>query len=406
MKCLVYDHGHNLELALALALDKHEVAYYVPPSDKYWDQIYGQGFEREGLVKVPDFFPRLDYSDAIFFFGASSHFDGNLVEWLRHKDYKVWGAGNSERLESDRWHAKQVQDKAHLPVQGVKHVQGVPALLKELQQVTNKVVKVSKFRDVETFSHDNWKTTEAQFVGELLTKYGTDPNIEFLVEDKIESTVEPGSDDLVVNGQVATSRGYGYENKDDAYIGKFGAELPPLLDKTFRGMQPAMKGCTSFVSLEVRGGFLTDVTMRAPHPPTAAIMQAYTNLPAFLVNGALGQLGQLVTYNGDVVYAASLVLKSTWSLKQPLKVEFPASIRPFVKLLNAFKRGNDYWVAPGHDEIVGYVSYRATGLKNLVASIHTLADQVKAKDLYCDHEALDELLEKTIPEGRQSGIPF
>lgn len=398
MKLLVYDHGHNLEVAIALAKSGDTVLYHVPSTTCYWDSIPGEGFEGEGITKVKDFWPIVDSVDRIFFFGSSSHFDGHLVDYLRSRDRLVIGAGSrAEELERDRWHLKKIQQQMGLPIPGAKLFHGVPALLDYLHDNPNKIVKVSRHRDLETFTHDNWESTQAQHVGKLLTVYGTDPNIQFVVESPIDTDLEVGADDILFNGIPQADRCYGYEQKDAAYIGRLVSNLPHILQKTFTALEPELDECTSFFSTEVRGQFLIDVTARCPHPPTAAMLAAYPHLGYHLIYGGT----DLKAY---YPYCGSLVLKSPWSKEHPLKVSFPSSFRSNVKLLNAFKRGQDYYVAPGHDEIIGYVSAAGLSVDQVIHHLNSIVETVKAKDLYYEN-ALDSITTK-IQQGRHNGISF
>ena len=121
-----------------------------------------------------------------------------------------------------------------------------------LKKTSNVFVKCCGYREVETFHHIDWATTQEQFVAPLLVAYGTDPDLDFVLVDPVDPAVEVGGDNYVVKGQAPKVSGYGYEDKDSSYLGTWSNTLPQSLQRLSSALSPLLATATSFVSTEVR----------------------------------------------------------------------------------------------------------------------------------------------------------
>lgn len=408
MKVLIHDHGLCLEVAVALARAGHNVGYYVSPSESHSRHdiaLIGKGFN--GVDKIDDFYSALDRSDVVL---AMDTHSGDEVDWLRSKGYHVWGAGaRAERLELDRWHSTQLLHKAKLPTPGTQHVVGVPQLLIALLKSTDCFVKCCGYREVETFHHTDWPTTQEQFVAPLLCAYGTDPDLDFVLVDPVDPAVEVGEDDYVVKGQHPTIRGYGYEDKDNSYLGTWTSTLPKSLSRLSTALSPTLETATSFISTEVRvtpngDGYPVDLTIRAAHPPLAGMLCSIVNLPNILTGGALEYLFEprMISYSG---YVAVLVGSSGWMTEHSGEITFPEKIRDYVKFSKAWHKDGHYFVVPSDNYAVQVVGLGPT-IDQAIDLCHAHADQVTGKDLTFDKGSLQKLATEVVPKGRRCGIPF
>ena len=408
MKILVSDHGLCLEAAVTLARAGHEVGYYTTSIDKHsLHQVsqMGEGFDAEGVMKIYDFYKALPKFDMVAFFDTHS---GDEVDFLRRKGYKVWGAGlQAERLELDRWFAKN--QMKNLPHNRSEKVVGVANLIEKLQTAGTCWVKCSGYREIETFKHNDWPTTQEQFIAPLLQEYGTDPNLAFILESEIDPAVEIGSDNLIVNGEWPDIKPYGYEAKDMAYIGRFDSTVLPIqLHAVNAAIEPDLKEASTFVSTEVRivpskAGFPVDLTIRAPHPPLAAMLNAYTNLHEVIPFAAIN--GKLLQPKTRVKYAAVLVGNSGWAEEHRCAITFPSRWREHVKFMKCYKHDGVVYTIPSSSFAVLAVGIGQT-IDHAIKACKTIADSIHGKELTFDHSALDKLRDETIPEGHKYGIPF
>ena len=409
MKILVYDHGLCLEAAISLAHAGHTVGYHVTPVDKHSLHNVaqmGSGFESEGVNKVDDFWSAIDKVDLICCFDTYS---GDLVDYLRKHNYKVFGAGsNAERLELDRWFAKNAMRS--LPTTKVERIQGVVSLIEKLEHAKPCWVKCSGFREIETFRHDNWTVTQEQFIAPLLIEYGTDPDLVFILEDDIDPAIEVGCDSLIVNGEWPVQvTPYGYEAKDSAYIGFFGATtLPNAMKRVNDVITPHLLAASTFVSSEVRvtpngDGYPVDLTIRAPHPPMAAMLEALDGITTVFTSPKNGK--GIWYLKPRVNYAAVLVGTSGWSEEHRCEIKFPTKIRQWVKLMKAYKQNNKYFTLPSSSFTVLAVGIGAT-VDQAIKGCKGVAEQIKGRELTFDYSALDKIKDETIPKGKKCGIPF
>ncbi len=408
MKVLIHDHGLCLETAVALARVGHDVAYHVSPSESHSRHdiaLIGKGFP--GIDKVDDLHSALDRADVVLCLDTHS---GDEVDWLRSKGYKVWGAGAAaERLELDRWYATQALHKAKLPTAGVQHVVGVPQLMLALKKTSNVFVKCCGYREVETFHHIDWATTQEQFVAPLLVAYGTDPDLDFVLVDPVDPAVEVGGDNYVVKGQAPKVSGYGYEDKDSSYLGTWSNTLPQSLQRLSSALSPLLATATSFVSTEVRvapdgAGYPVDLTIRAAHPPLAGMLCSIRNITNVLVAGAQQQLIE-PQYSSVLRYVAVLVGSSGWMTEHRGEVKFPEALRAYVKLSKAWHKDGHYFVVPSDSFPVQVVGLGQT-IDAAIDLCHSIVDQVEGKDLTFDKGSLRKLADEVVPKGRRCGVPF
>lgn len=407
MRILVHDNGLCTELAITLARAGHSVTYHTPWTNafpKASQAFIGKGLE--GIELAENFTDALMHCDMLV---CPDTFSADYVKQGHLAGKRVFGAGQAERMELDRPWMKEQQARLGLPVGTWRKVPGLTKLLDLLQmpEFEGWWVKTSKYRQLETFCNYNWETTRNTVLGDLLNCYGAiGDDIEFILEKPLKSKgmVEVGIDGLFTFRRWQNS-GYGYEAKDQAYIGRVGP-LPPLLQRYAKALtQPlAYFDANSFVSNEVivlseNEHYQIEPTIRCPHPPTAGMLEMYENIDKMVLLVEGEQLKPATDY------CAVLVLVSTWAEEHWTEITFDQKYRQQVKLSQACKRGGKYYAVPGN-AYIGYCVGIGPSAHTAVLACKTVARTVKARELEVHESALDKILEETIPAGKKVGISF
>src|SRR5579872_5554438 len=97
---LVLDFGDYLEHAIRLGRAGHSVLYYCPWETAFPNSnkmMVGKGMEH--ITKVMNFWKHVDETDVIVSFCNNN---SDVIEYLRSKGKKVFGAGRSEMIELNR----------------------------------------------------------------------------------------------------------------------------------------------------------------------------------------------------------------------------------------------------------------------------------------------------------------
>uniref|UniRef100_A0A7V3JAC7 ATP-grasp domain-containing protein n=1 Tax=candidate division CPR3 bacterium TaxID=2268181 RepID=A0A7V3JAC7_UNCC3 len=410
-RILIYDFGLCTEIGIRLARDGHEVYYFVPWEDafpKSSKALIGENLD--GLHRVLNFWDWVDKVDYIMFFDT---YCADLVDYLRKKGYKVFGAGKSEILENNRWKMKEIQKALKLPTQKVELIKGIESLIEYLKKNKNKWIKINTFRgDIETFHHSEYNTTQAQFLGELLVSAGAKAKkLEFVVEDEI-GEVEPGYDGFIIDGQYPKMAMYGYERKGIGYIGKVVPyeQLPQSLKDINDRLIPVFRklGGRTFFSTEVRvtknkQGFLIDPCVRSPMPvPTAIHLEIWSNLSDFLINGAEGNL---IDLKPIAKYGAGISFESGWAENHWTEIDFPPENRKWIKLRMACKIEDKYYALPGFTSLGSIIGLGNT-IDEAINNVKKVADTLKVKEINYSLSGLEEIKNETIQKGKKYGIPF
>lgn len=407
MKLLVHDHGLCSEIAVTLARAGHSVAYHTPAYSQAFPKSFAAkiGFGLEGVERVDNFWQAADRADMVI---CPDTFSADLVYHLKKIEKPYFGAGEAESLEHDRAEMKQIQKAVGLPVGPYKSITGIEPLIEYLKTHDDKWIKINQFRgDIETFHHDTWSASQAQFLGRMLIDFGANaPFIEFLVEDPIEG-IEVGFDGFCIDGEYPMPCLVGYEAKDEGYVGKITDKLPPALEQVNRKLAPMFKRYQSktIFSTEVRiakdgKGYLIDPCVRAPHPPLAVELEAFKNFSDLITLKSSS-----VKIKDGQAYWAALELKSDWVEDHWTEIEFPKQIRHMVKLQQACCIENKYYALPGSFVIATVVGFGST-LKAAIGMCDGLAGTVKCRGLYYNEACLDKLMNETVPEGEKAGVEF
>ena len=408
---LIYDYGVHTEFAIRLAKDYKKVYYYC-----HWEAslpksnlaLIGTGMDN--VERVMSF---LDYVDKVDLICCFDTYTSDIVGYLRKSGYRVWGAGKSEVLETDRWKSRQIQKAVGLPHQNTKHIIGIENLIDYLKGNENKFVKINKFRgDIETFHHDKYDETEAQYLGKIIHDFGAKgKTMEFIVEDAV-GEVEPGLDGWVIDGEYPEVVMYGYENKDSSYLGRtsFFNNVPESVRTSCEKLAPVFKklGGRTFFSTEIRVdkqgiGYLIDPTVRVPLPPSGVHLEMWKNLSEIIWYGAGGEV---ITPKAAGIYGAEIILTSSWAEDNWLYIDFPEEIRQWVKLRMAFQtEEGKHYAVPGNT-FIGTVVGIGNTPQEAIDKVKERVVKVKARDLDFDIGGLDHILNDMVSKGRRLGIKF
>lgn len=107
--------------------------------------LIGDGFE--GIERILNFWDYIDKAHIVY---CPDTHCGDMVNYLKKKNYAVAGVGKAEQLELDRWKGRQIQKEIGLPTQGTVKITGLDALRKYLEKNKNKFIKLNIFRgDIE-----------------------------------------------------------------------------------------------------------------------------------------------------------------------------------------------------------------------------------------------------------------
>lgn len=412
LKFLIYDFGLCTENAVRLARDGYEVKYFVPWEDafpKSSKAITGEGLE--GVDRVLNFWDWVDWADIICCFDT---YTADLVEYLRKKGYLVFGAGQAEILENNRWKMRQLQKEIGLPTHKTEHIKGVENLINYLKENQNKWVKLNVFRgDIETFFHKEYDTTQAQFLGDLLRETGAKASkIEFVVEDDIKDALEPGYDGFVVDGEYPNMAMWGFERKGIGYIGKVQRydELPEPIRLINERMKPLFRqyGGRTFFSDEIRVtdrgiGYLIDPCIRCPMPvPTAVHLEIWGNISDFIINATQGKL---IDLKPIAHYGAGICFESDWAEKHWTEIKFPPKYRQWIKLRMACKVDGKYYALPGFKSVGSIIGLGHT-VDEAIANVEKVVKTVEVKEIGYSLSGLYEIRDEIIKKSGDFDIPF
>jgi hypothetical protein len=409
---LIADHGLFMELAPRLAREFGEVKLFLPWMSGYpkaAPAYVGRGIK--GVERVEEFWPHVPDADLVVFP------DLYFADWqdvvARRFNKPVWGHRGAECLELDRWGARQLQHDLGIDAPRTKHIIGIDDLSEYLSDVEDKWVKTSCFRgDGETWRHDTWHTTSIRLdafrnrVGALADLY------EFIVEDNVDG-IEVGYDGFTVRGDWPEASYWGFEVKDQGYIGKFSpySELPKPIRDINSKVAPILRseGAVGFCSFEFRltkngDVLMIDPCLRCGSPPIEAAMEGYDNLGEIMWEGANGRVAH-VRSAGEFIAIA--MIHSTFALTNWVPISIPPEIDRWVKLRNKAVIGDEVYHVPTQGEMpeIGAVIAVSDDLEEAKKLVQERAEQVRGYLVEIKVDALDSAGEE-IEEAKEYGIDF
>jgi hypothetical protein len=401
-----------MELAPRLAREFGEVKLFVPWASGYpkaAPAYIGTGIAN--VERVETFWDHAPDADLIVFPDLYMADMARICKGRLNKP--VWSHLAAESLELDRWGTRRLQKELGIGAPKTRHFIGLDKLANYLKNVENKWVKISTYRgDGETWHHDTWHATTIYLdhfrnrVGALADSY------EFIVEDNVEG-IEVGFDGYTVHGEWPEASYWGFEVKDEGYIGKFSpySELPKAIRDINAKVSPILKeeGAVGFCSFEFRlkkdgDPLMIDPCMRSGSPPFEGTMEGYDNIGEIIWEGAHGRLAP-VRSAGEFIAIA--MIHSAFALTNWVPIDIPPSIERWVKLRNkAVIDGKIYHVPTlGEMPEIGAVIAVADSIEEAKKLVKERADQVKGYLVEIHSSALDSA-EEEIKKAEEYGISF
>ncbi len=355
-------------------------------------------YDENGLLREPsvDLFICMDLGYA------------DETDHLRALGYRVFGAGQAEKLESDRAFAKALftdsgldyMDETYEIVKGAELRAYVRAHPKQTLYIkgTSKVRGDMESRRVGCPADlDDWLRSD--MVPYLGTKFDSYP---FVVENCIDDIVEAAFDVWTVDGQFPTSGLVGVEQKDAGYGGKFCTKIPEQFTSVNALIAPYLKRhkARSFMSIETlidaKGlPYPTDPAMRGGLPCHGSEQMIYKNLSEIMYEGAIGNLIEPIP---NAMYAAECVITSDSHKEQSISV--PDSLAPHVRIIRDKKTNGLYrWLPqpllkpPEGNVCIGTVVGTGSSLKKAADMALDIAEEIcgSRTNLEYDRHALSDI---------------
>lgn len=408
MTACVVDNGLFLPLALKLAPSFKRMLYWSEwqegfPTVNKW--IIGHEFE--GIDRVDEIWTRKNEIDLFIF---PDIYRSALQLELESQGKLVFGSRLGDRLETSRGYFLKVLDEVGLPVPKFEEVTGLTELRAVLHDREDVYLKMSKYRgSFETCHWRNWREDEG-LLDAWAVKFGPLKDLlTFYVLDALETDLELGVDTFCIDGKFPHQMLHGLEAKDKGYLGGVmnRDDLPQQLRDVMYAFGPVIgkERYRNAFSAEVRvvegTGYFIDPTCRFPVPGSGAEMELIGNLPEIIVAGAAGEL---VEPEMTAQFAAECVLtfkgeKHSWRV-----VDFPESVKPFVKCGDSCEVDGRICFPPDekHDEEIGWIF--STG-NTIEETVETMKARVKLlpDGVHACTESLFDLL-KEAEQAKSEGI--
>lgn len=413
-KLLIIDHGLFTSFAQRLARD-FEVFYFVPYADRTFPvpepAIVGSGLE--GVERVEDMWRIVPEADIIMFPDVGFY---QLACYLREMGYNVWAAGQGEKLETQRWRAKETMRALGLPVGKCALVTGMGELRSYLANNPDVFVKISGFRGLaETFESKTLAMAEPRLAELHDALGGLSHTFPFIVEHKIESVVEAGYDGFCIDGVFPKTCLTGVEVKDRGYVGAVRdcSKLSEPVKVVNEKLAPFMKEAQyrQFFSTEIRvtdegTPYLIDLTTRAPLPPSELYHEMISNLGEII---EAGSQGIVVEPKWTAKYGALAIIKSDIAADRWAPVSVDKKVEKFVKWRNYCEIDGQGYIVPLAKGLkmteCGAVIGIGDTLEEAIKNCQKNAEGVNGYDVKVSAEALPEALTE-ITKGEDNGIIF
>lgn len=340
------------------------------------------------------------------------------VDHLRALGYRVYGAGQAERFESDRIHAKKLLESLSLPVNPYEVVRGedLEGFLRH-HRGTRYIKGPSKTRgDFETNRSQSLAYSEG-WIRNLKHKLGPRyDDYKFLVEEENKGCVEAAFDAYTVDGQFPESGLLGIEAKGQAYCGHFSDDIPTQFTAVDDALGPYLKRhkARTFMSIETMIDkdavpYANDGCLRGGMPCHGSEQLVYGNISQIMYEGAAGVL---VEPKATAEWSAELVVSSTCHDWQ--RIVIPDDIEKNVRLVTYCKRGGDYYWMPqpslGHPHglaTIGTIIATGPSYDKAVEKCKDIAAEFCS--LSADLEVADDAFEKIeerFEEMAERGVPL
>jgi len=406
-KLLILDHGLFTAFAQRLSQD-FEVFYFAPYADRSFPThepaMVGSGLD--GVERVSSFWSTLadlDMDQDTIMIPDVGFWD--LAVYLRSQGWNVWAAGDGEKLEIQRWRAKETMKALGLPVGECALVTGMTALREYLAENENCFVKISGFRGLaETFHSKKLELAKSRLDQLEYHLGGAREVFPFVVEHMVDSVVEAGYDGFCIDGNFPKTCLTGVEVKDRGYVGcvrdydKLSDPVKIVNEKLAPFLSEAQY--RQFFSTEIRvteegTPYLIDLTTRGPLPPSELYHEMISNLGDIIYAGARGEI---VEPDWAYKYGALAIIKSDLSANEWAEVSVSPEARRWVKWRNYAEVDGQGHILPITKGIgmveCGAVIGLGNTLEEAIEACKAHAEGVEGFDPKIHAEALPEALEE------------
>jgi hypothetical protein len=337
---------------------------------------------------------------------------------LRKAGARVWGSGDGEALELERWEFKAWCGRNGIRTPPSELFKGLPALRAYLAERKNKYVKLAHAANRGDMDTKLWKNkflTEWTFdqleydLGAF--KYDT----EFIAEDKLEDIIELGEDwPAVIDGLWSEWGMYAFEVKG---LGTVGIQMPyakmPQCLRDFNAkLSKVMKADQYRGAFSMEGLYnarreysATDPCCRLGSPSNELLQEMFTGWAKTIWFGAEGKLVSLLPAK-DAKYGIVAMVYSEQSGKNWEPLSYKPALDRWVKLRNPYMLGGKRFAVPqgSPTNVAGVV-----GTGNLLLSAaKALGEHVHGVDghqIEIATDAISKMLE-IITKANQWGATF
>lgn len=404
--CLVFDHGLFLPIAHRMAKECKRVLYHSPWEDGFPTVnrcIIGDGFN--DIERCDDIFKVIDEVD-LFVFPDLLH--SGLQLHLESLGKKVWGSRNADSIELNRIKFHRILHEVGLPVPKFQVIHGLAELRKHLHNLTDKYIKVSRYRGTMETHHWRDKDSDEGWLDVMAVKLGPFQNhLPFLVVDPIECEVEVGGDTYCVDGKWPNLMLHGDEEKDKCYCAAVTKreDMPDVLKDIMEAFSPVLEKdrYRNLWSMETRDGRFIDPTTRGGLPSTGTQLTTWKNFPEIIWCGANGELIDPVP---EHQFSVECILSLKSKKDEWGKIRIDEALMDNVQLAGACMIDGAICFPPdGHyNDDVGWLVAGGNSMQEAIDKIHELEDQLP-DGLSAATEPLVGLLDK-IQKGEKEGIEF
>lgn len=401
----VVDHGLFVPLALRLAETFKRVLYHSPCE---------AGFPMLAPFVIGDFPPVErcndiwdDKRDIDLFVFPDIGFSGLQLE-LESQGFPVWGSRKGDSYEVSRTKFLKTLKKVGLPSPTYEVVQGLTALREYLRANDDKYIKISRYRGMmETWHHDTYDTSRGK-LDQLAVKFGPFQEIiNFIVVDPLDTPIELGGDTYCIRGQWPSKLVFGYEWKDQGYLGTVTArdEMPSQVQDVMEAFGPLLgaENYANFFSMELRDDVFIDPCCRCPLPGTGAQLAIIDNIDEIIYAGAQGELVDPVTSDNFVAESVIKVKaeKENWS-----EIRVPEKMLEFCRFSSSCRTPDGEGIAfpPDSEAAVGWLSATGETIHSTIKLLLERADQLP-KGLSAETRSMIDLLDE-IRTAEDQGIEF
>lgn len=420
MKVCVIDQGIFAELAESLSDNGRNSVVYLPNWTKshpqFQDNCVGQNFghlNKQNSFYAEDGTNWIDWCDLIV---NPDCFDNDWIRLFK-KEYgktkSIFGSGAGEALESDRWKLKKVIKNANLPLQKSYHVTGVDKLIKLLTESPNKYVKINIWRgDMESFFAKDLKSVEAK-LNRLKTCFGPlADEVDFVVEDVIDTDVEIGFDGFFNGIDFVPTCFMGYEYHKFFYLGKVVKfkDIPPSIKETMTALKPTLQ------KMDYRGAISTeekivsqkehyflDICSRFMNPGGICYGDWIKNLPEVVYKVGLKQSVDLQCPDA---YVGCILLDSPDAKEEYVYIDVKKENKDKIKIFCPFQtKDKSYYQVKGCTSTI-VVTATGSSPKDVIDKLKKYAELVDCSGLNKDVINEMDVMYDIIKKGVSVGIAF